>query len=325
GPALRGLGVLDFEAADYARAAARLERAAACEPTDGLAWYFLGASRLALGDRSAAPRCAEQTARCPGAAGLGHDLAGRAWMRAGEAAKAVAAFTLAVQAAPHDARAADHLLLARYAVGDEAAWNDARARLQAAPTEFIPHVLLALTDDAALAKFATDIREYAGEPDFELLDAGLALADLGLYAEAERIVAAGCVAGRRPEESAALPRYHLAYWAAQRRDAAAAARHLASARTVYRDREFPAHPESRAVLEYAVAEAPDDAHAHLHLGNLLAHLGHIGVAVAHWRRAAELTPALSVAWRNLGLHSRLVDRNLEQAADYYRRAIAARP
>jgi tetratricopeptide (TPR) repeat protein len=97
------------------------------------------------------------------------------------------------------------------------------------------------------------------------------------------------------------------------------------ARANRRDFVFASRPGSVAVLEYAVQTMPDDANAHLHLGNLLAHLGRVAEAVPHWEQAAELDASLSIAFRNLGLHSRVIENDLAGAVHLYRKSIAARP
>ncbi|MHC4542488.1 MAG: tetratricopeptide repeat protein, partial [Planctomycetota bacterium] len=63
----------------------------------------------------------------------------------------------------------------------------------------------------------------------------------------------------------------------------------------------------------------------MHLGNLYAHLGRVDEAVRHWRRAANLNSSLSVALRNLGLHTWAVENDLSKAERLYRKAITARP
>jgi tetratricopeptide (TPR) repeat protein len=70
---------------------------------------------------------------------------------------------------------------------------------------------------------------------------------------------------------------------------------------------------------------PQDAFAHLHIGNLYAHLGRPAEAVGHWQETARLNESLSVAWRNLGLYAWAEEKNLGKAAGFYRRAIEARP
>jgi tetratricopeptide (TPR) repeat protein len=325
--ALRGLGVLEFEAGDYMGATSKLERALARDPSDGLSWYFLGACGLKLGDESEALRCADHAARSFGAAALAHDLAGRAFMRLGEPVRADGAFSTALQHNARDTRARDHLLLAHYAQGDPHVWEEARARIVQAPTDLLPRTVLALRNDSELRRLVADVQNFVGDVDFELLETCLVFADLGLFAEATRLLDATCEPQSPKRERGALPLYQLAYWSALLGDEARAQDYLERARGAYRDYEFASDPDTIDALEYAATRAPADARAHLHLGNLYAHLGRVDEAARHWhwQQAVAIEPELSIASRNLGLYSRLIRKDLVEAAACYRRAITARP
>jgi tetratricopeptide (TPR) repeat protein len=248
--ARRGLGILAVEAGQYEPAIAHLERGLSRDPSDGRSWYFMGISYLKTGREGEALRCAAQGARCFGTVALGHDLAGRAYMRLGELANAREAFS-------RGSGAAGHTLLVRYALHDPEVWDAARQRIDAAPTELLPRAVLALRNDAELQAFAYAVHDFVGEPEFELIDLGLTLADVGLYAEAVRLVHATC--------DSPLVQYHLAYWADRAGDQTAAREHLRAARGQHRDFEFASQPDSVAALEFAAAEQPDDALAHYNL------------------------------------------------------------
>jgi tetratricopeptide (TPR) repeat protein len=323
--ALCGLAVLAVEAGDYASAVAQSERALARDPSDGLSWYFLGASELKLGDEPEALRCAYQAARCFGTVALGNDLAGRAYLRLHEPDRAVEAFANAVRANPRDTQARDHLLLAKYAQGTAQAWDEAKARSAEGPTDLLPRAILALRNDDELNRFGRDVRGFVGEVDFELLETSLVLADVGLHAEAMRVLEAACVNAVPEAERSPLALYHLAHWAALLGEEARAAAYLGQACAAHKDDEFASDPDTVPALEYAIEQHPEDAHAHFHLGNLCAHLGRLDAAAAHWQKSAELNPALSVAFRNLGLYRRVVEKDLPQAATLYQKAITARP
>jgi tetratricopeptide (TPR) repeat protein len=336
-PALRGLAVLAVEAGDYEAAILQLERALARDPTDGLSWYFLGVSHLdcplSHKDRAQdqntalneALHCAAQAARCFGTVSLGHDLAGRAYLRKHDSEKAMAAFAQAVQANPRDSLARDHLLLAKYSCGDARVWDEARADVVKRPTDLLPRAILALRGDDELQRFVRDVRGCVGELEFEVLDTSYCLADLGLYADAARVLDAVCVSAVPEAERSPLVLYQLAYWAALLGDEARARTYLAAAAAAHRLREFPAHTDTLAVLEYAAQEQPGDAQAHLYLGNLYAHLGRLEAAAARWRKSTELNPALHMALRNLALYTRVIAEDWPKAAALYRQAISARP
>ena len=323
--ALCGLAGLAIEAGDYASAVPQLERALGRDPGNGLCWYFLGVSQLKLGSEGAALRCASQAARCFGTVALGHDLAGRAYLRLHEPDRAAQAFADALESNPRDTQAQEHLLVARYVCGDAQVWEQARQRSAQAPTALLPRALLALKSGDALGRFVGDVRAFVGEVDFELLETCLGLADVGLCAEAVRVLDAVCVRALPQGQRGALPLYHLAYWTAQLGDEGGAQDYLRQARAVYKDYEFASDPDSVGVLEYAVTQQPDDAYAQYHLGNLYAHLGRLAEAAPHWQKAAALKPSLSSAFRSLGLYARVIEKDLPKAAALYRKAIVARP
>ena len=324
--ALAATAVLDFEAGLYEKAADGLEKALLRDDTDGSSWYFLGASFLRLADESEALKCAYRAARCPGTGSLGYDLAGRAHMRLGEYRKAVEAFETAVRLNPTDVRAKDHLLLALYAGGKaRAAYRLAAARIAQNPTELVPRAVASLQGGRQIGRFARQVRAFVGEDDFEMLETSLVFVEAGLVEEAEKLLAAVCVAGAPEEQRSPLPLYYLAYFASLRSDGQSAEAYLARAASAHRDYVFPSRPEAVEVFKHAIERNPDDAYAHVHLGNLYGHLDRLDEARKHWQRAAGLDASLSIAFRNLGLHAWAVEEDLAKAEQLYRKAIAARP
>jgi len=324
-PALRGLAVLDIEAALYEEAVPRLKTALERNPDDGLAWYFLGVSHLRLHQAKEALRCARQAARCLTAQALALDLAGRAHAALGQTQAALKAFQEAERLNPRDTRARDHRLLALYAAGRERlAFEQAEQITSEHPTDLVPSALVALQGKGQMAHFAKTAREFVGEDDFEMLETSLVFAEAGLVAEAERVLWAAGVEAVPEEQRGALPLYYLAYFASLQNKAEAARDYLKQAAATYRDYEFPSRPETLEILRYAVRENPTDAFAHLHLGNLYTHLGRPDEAADHWRRAARWNISLSVAYRNLGLYAWAAEQDLAEAELQYRKAIAVR-
>ncbi|HUU19265.1 MAG TPA: DUF5107 domain-containing protein [Sedimentisphaerales bacterium] len=325
-PALRALAVLDIEAGLYEKAAQQLKTALSRDDNDGLSWFFLGLSHLKLGDRNETLRCAYKAVRCLGTASLGHDLAGRAYMRSGDYLKAVEAFERAVQLNPNDTKAENHLLLALYAAGNtKLAYRNAKERIARNPTDLVPRALIALQNKGQMERFARKARAFVGEDDFQMLETSLVFGELGLANEGARLLLAVCVEAVPENERSPLPIYYLAYFASMKKDQAKAKIYLNQVAGIYRDYIFPSRPEAIEVFKYAIEENPDDAYAHLHIGNLYCHLGRLSEAVRHWQRAANLDPFLSVAFRNLGLYAWAVENDLSKAEKYYRNAIAARP
>jgi tetratricopeptide (TPR) repeat protein len=324
--ALRSLAVLDIESGLYEQAAKRLKKALKRDAADGLSWIFLGVSHLRLADTREAVKCAYEAVRCFGTASLGYDLAGRAYMRSGDYFKAVEAFEKAAHFNPSDNKAKNHLLLALYASGKkELAYKHAKERVAQNPTDLVPRALIALQNESRRNQFVSEARAFVGEDDFQMLEAGLIFAQLGLAKEAEKLISAFCVDAIPEKERSPLPIYYLAYFALLQKDQAKAREYLGQAAAIYKDYIFPSRPEAIEVFKYAVRENPNDAYAHLHIGNLYCHLDRIPEAVRHWQRAADLDPSLSVAFRNLGLYAWAVEEDLSKAERFYRKAITARP
>ena len=332
-PALRALAVLDIEAGLYEKAIQRLKTALSRDDNDGLSWFYLGVSHLRLADKNEAIRCAYKAVRCLGTASLGHDLAGRAYMQMGDYLQAVEAFEKAVQLNPNDTKAKNHLLLALYAAGNTkpvlsaiegSAYRNAKERITHVPTDLVPRALIALQNKSQLKRFVRQSRAFVGEVDFQMLETSLIFAELGLVDEAARLLSAVCVKAVSQTERNPLPLYYLAYFSSLQADRASAHTYLNKAAVTYRDYIFPSRPEAVEVFKYAIEKNPDDAYAHLHLGNLYCHLGRVSEAVRHWQRAVNLDPSLSVAFRNLGLYAWAVENDLSKAEKFYRNAIAAR-
>ncbi len=324
--ALRNLGVLDFEAGLYEEAADGLEKAVEHDSADGLAWYFLGLTRIKRADERGAIACAHRAVGCLGTVSLGHDLAGCAHMRLGEYSKARQAFDKAVHYNPKDTKARNHRLLAMYAAGDsESAFKQAREWTGRDPTDLIPRAVVALKSKGQMSRFVSEARAFVGEDDFEMIEASLVFAGLGLADEAARLLEAVCIEAVRPEERSPLPMYYVAYFCALQKNTSKARDYLKQAAGTGKDYVFPSRPEAVEVLKYSIAQNPDDAYAHLHLGNLYAHLGRLDEAVIRWKKSAGLNPALSIPFRNLGLYTWVLKDDPAQAAGYYRNAISARP
>lgn len=325
-PALRGLAVLDIESALYDAAAERLQKAVKRDPVDGLSWYFLGVARLKAGDAREALRCARQATRCAGTGSLALDLAGRAHAALGERASARDAFEKAARLNPGDMVARDHWLLATYAAGDtRSAFTIAKETLSKHPTDLVPRAVLALQGSKEMDRFVKEAEAFVGEDEFELLETSLVFAEAGLVKEAARLLSATCVDAVPQDERSPLPLYYLAWFASLDKDPNASQAWLKQAAETYRDSVFPSRPDEVKILDYAIRENPQDACAHLHIGNLYAHLGRPAESVAHWQKAGELKPSLSVAWRNLGLNAWAAEKDLAMAEGFYKKAIGARP
>ena len=325
--ALRGLAVLDIEAGLYEDAIELLEKALTRDDSDGLSWFFLGVSHLRLRNTKEAINCAYKASVCSDTTSIGFDLAGRAYMRLGNYSKAIGAFEKAVQLNSKDTKTKNHLILALYASGGKrSAYKKAKERIAKDPTDLVPRALLSLQNKRAMARFVEqEARDFVGEYDFEMLETSLAFAELGLVNEAAKLLSAAFAEDVEENERNPLPLYYLAYFASRQGNATIAKSYLSQAERTYKDYVFPSRPESIEVFKYAISERPEDAHAHLHLGNLYGNFGRVEEAARHWRKASELEPSLSIAFRNLGLYTWAVEEDLTKAEEFYRKAIAARP
>ncbi len=330
-PALKALAVLDYEAARYTDAAANLEKALVRDPDDGLAWYYLGAARFKLAQWEEARRCGYQAVRKLSTAAQGYDLVGRAEMRLGDPQAALRAFQQAALLNPEDALARDHVILAAFAAGQ---LEDARALAEKAaasdPLDLIPRAVLALKDEASMKQFVDQAQWFVGEYDFEIMETCFAFTDLGMNTEASQILQGAYLDAVPEREQSPLPLYLAARLQAVQGDEKAAMKYLKEAAKKSSDYVFPSHSEmidtmGLDVLGYAIEKNPKDAKAHLYRGNLTGALGALDEAVMDWKKAAELDPALSVAFRNLGLVEWKKTGDLAGAEAYYHKAIKARP
>jgi tetratricopeptide (TPR) repeat protein len=340
-PALCALAVLDVEGGLYADAVQQLKKALTRDPGDGLSWFFLGVSHLrgpreagTLRNEEEALRCAYKAVRCLGTDSLGYDLAGRAYMRLGSCkagslqdySKAVEAFEKAAKLNQADAKIKNHLMLALYAAGkSKPAYKLAQKRMAQNPTDLVPRALMALKNKAEMERFVREARAFVGEEDFEMLEASLTFAELGLVNEAAMLLSATCVEAVPEDQRNPIVLYYLAYFESLQAHQARAGAYLRQASKTYRDFVFPSRTEAVEVFEYAIKQNPRDAYAHLHLGNLYGNFARLEQAANHWQKAVELDPSLSIAFRNLGLYAWAVENDLTKAEELYRKAIAARP
>ncbi len=330
-PALRNLAVLDLEVGLYQKAEERLKRAVERDMDDGMAWFYLGAVQFKQDKLEQALESAYQAVKIMPNSGLGYELAGRVYMRERNYREAVEAFERASVLNPPDKRARNHLLLARFAYAQYHDFGMLGGTFEAAetlakqyPTDLLPHSVLALMNANALERFARGSREFLGEDAFETEELIYRWLELGLWSEAEAILTA-CMEHMPDVAEKPMPHYLFAYIAGHLDHREKADEALKLAASLPTDYVFPSRPESIDVLANALEQNPDDAHARLYLGNLYGGLGRLDEAVEEWRKAVELKPSLSVAQRNLGLYAWKEENDLRNAADYYRKAIAARP
>jgi tetratricopeptide (TPR) repeat protein len=324
--ALRDLAILDFEAAQYDKAARMLVKALSQIPNDdGIAWYFLGLCNIRQQKYDEAIKCGYKASRCLGTESIAFDLVGRGLMLQNQYTEALPLFERAIVANQNNASALHHYLIAMYKCGrQEEALELVKNRIGINPTDLTNWALdaIILNDQAGLASKA---REFVGEYDFEMLETSIAFSELGLNQEAAWILQNACINELEPAKQNFLIQYHLAWLYAQMGRKDQATGYLAKAAGNYQDFIMASRPETLEVLEYAVKENPADALAFYQLGNLLGNFGRLEEAAIQWNMAVTLNPSMSIPWRNLGLYHWVIRNDHAQSEICYRKAIQSRP
>lgn len=325
--ALAGMAALDAEAGLYDPAAERLVCALDSDSNNGMAWYQLACVRLCQDRLDEALACGSEAAGRHVSATHGLGVIGRVKMRRGEFGEALAAFITAHESAQTDrARVFERMLTAAHFAGESRrAQSLAEEAIGLGTTRLVPWAIHALVGGDGWGRFATDARGFVGEAEFSFLELSLFFGDLGRYREAADLLQATCVDDVSEDELQPLPLHYLAYFEWRLGNAQQAGTHLARAVACRRDYVFPSQPEAIAILQHAVAQAPEDGRAHLYLGNLFGGLGRLGEAVRHWELAGRHDPTLSVAFRNLGVTAWKRDDALNEAVRWLEQAIEARP
>ncbi|KPK85545.1 MAG: hypothetical protein AMS27_06955 [Bacteroides sp. SM23_62_1] len=325
-PALRDLGILDYEAGLYDTAAEKFRRTLEQKPNDdGLTWYFLGLCNLHQKNFEEAIECGFKASRCFGTISSGFDLIGRSYMLSGNPANAMKFFTRAFATNPDDDKTFHHYLLALYASGQSQLAEELTAERNVThPTDLVSSALTAIMYNK-LADFASEVRSFLGEIDFEMIEASLTFSDLMLYEEAACILETACVQPVPADIVNPLVLYYIAYYHAMNGEEDKASKYLLMASKNYPDLIFASRLATIDILEYAISNNPADANALYQLGNLMGSLGRLEEAAGYWSRAVDNNPDNSVAWRNLGLYSWMAKKDNPKAEHYFREAIKVRP
>ena len=323
---LRDLGILDFEAGLYDKAAERFQKALIQIPNeDGLSWYFLGLCNLKKNKIEDAIHCGFKAARCPGTVAIGYDLVGRGCMLKKDYPEAVKQFESAIAGDKNDTRIFSHFILAKYANGEKTEANKlAKERTEKYPSELVPKFLSAIVDDNLGSKAAAIIA-FVGEKDFEVMESSFYFSNLGLIKEAIQVLGSASVTNISPEKQNTMVLYQLAYLYSKTGDKDKVKFYLNKASQDQQDFVFASRQEEEEALKYALAEDSKDALANYQLGNLYANFGRTDEAAEYWKQAVASDPALSIPWRNLAFWYWTQKKDPQQAETCFNNAIKARP
>jgi tetratricopeptide (TPR) repeat protein len=157
------------------------------------------------------------------------------------------------------------------------------------------------------------------------LDIAFDCADAGLWTEAIGVLDQHLASLRSGKQAYPVVLYALAYFHSQAGDAAKSKQMLQKAASASPDYCFPARLEEMLVLQFAVAQNPQDAKAYYYLGNLLYDKRRRDEAIEVWKRSCQLDPSFAVPWRNLGIAWYNVRGNSSRALECYEKATQANP
>lgn len=176
----------------------------------------------------------------------------------------------------------------------------------------------ALELDALHFMGAYEKGDWAGGDTQNCLELAVEYGNDGLYEDAENVLA-------RAEPASPMVNYYRGYYRELAGDKSGAAQFYAKAKLGPVDYTNPHRLESKAVLEAALARDPNDAHAHLFLGNLLYSKERREEGFEHWQKAAALDPKLVHAVRNVAYAQRYLKKDLKASYATYQKALAIAP
>ena len=278
-------------------------------PYDGEALYNLGLSLRWLGRDDEAYAAFYKATWNAAWSGPGHQVLAEIDCRRGDWTNALDHLDMSLRRGSDNLRARNLKAIVLRRLGqDEAASTLLRETLALDPLDQWARYLV------------SDVAASGGQ---NRLDLALDFAWAGLWREASKALE-GAV-GEPHSGAAPLIHYYRAHFARRSGDEAAARVHGEKARAANPDHCFPARLEEIAILQDAIAAAPDDPKAPYYLGNLLYDRQRYDEAIAYWRMSAALDPTFSIVWRNLGIGAFNVRNDPIEAADCYERAFAAAP
>ena len=156
------------------------------------------------------------------------------------------------------------------------------------------------------------------------IELATAYADAGLYQDADGVLQK--YAGDK-DAGALYPMvsYLRGYFKEMSGDSAAAVTFYQKAAEGPVEYTNPHRIEEKAALEAALLKRPQDAHAHLFLGNLLYALGQQKEGFAQWKKAIESDDRLALAWRNVAYAENNLLKDLPSSYKAYQKTMQLVP
>jgi tetratricopeptide (TPR) repeat protein len=247
---------------------------------------------------------------------------GRIDLLRGDYREAIAKFS---EAETHNGKSAEIQALKaaayRHLDDSKGALAAADRALQLDPMHFMGGYEKSLSSKSDVQWLAT-WKSYMRDAVQNYLELAASYAGAGMYREADDVLA---LFSTGTDESKLNPMvsYFRGYYKELAGKPSEAAKFYATARTGPTVYTNPHRLEEKAALEAAIRVYPEDANAHLFLGNLLYGMGQREQGMAMWARSAELNPASPLAWRNVGYARGHLKQDLRASYDAYEKAFAA--
>lgn len=156
------------------------------------------------------------------------------------------------------------------------------------------------------------------------LELATAYAAAGLYEDADGVLGK-YAAGKDDKTLYPMVSYMRGYFKEMSGDPAAASGFYEKAALGPVEYTNPHRLDEKAALEAALQKRPQDAHAHLFLGNLLYAIGQREEGFAHWKRAVEVEDSLILAWRNVAYAHNNLRKDLPASYKAYQKTMQLAP
>ncbi|HUX95024.1 MAG TPA: DUF5107 domain-containing protein [Bacteroidales bacterium] len=164
------------------------------------------------------------------------------------------------------------------------------------------------------AKLLSDLNRKMRNFDQNYLELAVGYLNDGMTGEAEDVL-------KRFTEKNQVISYYLGYISDSKGNKSEADKYFRDGSSQSVDYGFPYRLETEKVLLTASKYLPEDAKPYYYLGNLL-YDKQPARALKSWKKAVELDPSLSIAWRNLGFGYYEYANDLSKAIAAYEKAVS---